>query len=75
MPGMPGTCLCTTSSCGTKAADLRPAMSLEDVDGAEFEHVSAAVRPGVKAVSLRDVANFTAESCTGVPDSGRPGTP
>jgi polygalacturonase len=60
---------------GTKAADLRPAMSLVDVDGAEFEHVSAAVRPGVKAVSLRDVANFTAESCTGVPDSGRPGTP
>ena len=58
-----------------KEADQRPPVSLEDVDGAGFEHVSAAPQAGVKAIVLRDVANFAAESCAGIPDSWRPGTP
>ncbi len=60
---------------GTKAADLRPPVSLVDVDGASFEHVSAPAQAGVKAIVLRDVAGFTSESCSGVADSGRPAAP
>jgi polygalacturonase len=59
----------------TKAADLRPSVRLEDVDGAEFEHVAAAAQAGAQTFSLADVANFTAQSCAGVPDSGSPAAP
>jgi hypothetical protein len=60
---------------GVAAADLRPPVSLEDVDGAEFEHVAAPLQPGVAGVSLAGVTAFTAESCAGTPDTGRRGAP
>jgi hypothetical protein len=58
---------------GLKAPDLRPPVLLEDVDGAAFEHLSAPPSQGAKAIELRGVEGFSAESCTGIPETGRPG--
>jgi polygalacturonase len=55
------------------ADDMRPPVYLEDVDGAEFEHLTALPVAGARTFALKDVANFSTESCAGVPDSGRPG--
>jgi polygalacturonase len=52
-----------------KAADLRNSVYLEDVDGAQFEHVESLSAPGSKIFSLKDVVGFSAQSCAGVPDS------
>ncbi len=53
-----------------KIPDGRPSVFLEDVDGAEFEHVTAVPRLGAKEFELRAVQNFSAESCPRVPDTG-----
>jgi polygalacturonase len=59
---------------GAAAADLRPPVSLVDVDGAQLEHVSAPLQPGVTGVSLSGVEGFSAESCSVAPEAGRTGT-
>ena len=59
---------------GAGAEDARPPVSLEDVAGAEFEHVSAAPSPGEKTFVLKKVAGFSVRSCPGVPDAERPKT-
>jgi polygalacturonase len=56
------------------AADARPPVALDDVSGAEFEHVRAAPSPGAVTFVLRKVAGFSVQSCPGVPDAERPGT-
>jgi polygalacturonase len=54
------------------AGDLRSPVFLEDVAGADFEHVAAqSAKPGATFV-LRVVSGFSAESCPGVPDVTRP---
>jgi polygalacturonase len=52
-----------------KVPDLRPSLYLEDVDGAQFEHVEAVPAPDAKTFSLKDVRRFSTQSCAGVPDT------
>jgi polygalacturonase len=54
----------------TKTEDLRNSVSLEDVDGAAFEHVEAVPSPGAKTFALRSVTRFSTQSCDGVADTG-----
>jgi hypothetical protein len=56
---------------GTRAADGRPSVTLEDVRGAEFEQASMPPSPGAKTFDLREVEDFRAQSCRGVPDTAR----
>jgi hypothetical protein len=58
-----------------KTADLRSSIHLEDIDGAEFEHVEALPSPAAKAFDLKDVARFSTQSCPGVPDTQSPSKP
>jgi polygalacturonase len=58
---------------GSVAVDQRSPVYLEDVKGAAFEHVTAHPAPGVPTFVLRDVGEFSAQSCPGVPDTVRPG--
>jgi hypothetical protein len=53
----------------TKAPDQRNSVYLEDVDGAQFEHVECLPSPGIKAFSLKGVDRFSTQSCPGVPDT------
>jgi polygalacturonase len=55
-----------------KADDQRPSVVLEDVAGAEFDHVKAAPSSGAKTFVLKNVAAFSAQSCPGVADAERP---
>jgi polygalacturonase len=56
----------------TASDDLRPPVVLEDVAGAEFDHVAAPAQPGTQAFILRKVDGFSNRSCPGVPDSPAP---
>jgi polygalacturonase len=53
----------------TRNPDLRSSVSLEDVDGMEFEHDEFAPSAGAKALVLKDVARLSIQSCDGIPDS------
>ena len=55
----------------TAASDLRPAIYLEDVSGAEFERVKAAPSAGAATFLLKGVQSFSARSCGGVADVDR----
>jgi len=52
-----------------RAADLRPSLALDDVEGAEFEHVKAPPSPGAKTFVLKNVSGLSVQSCLGVPDT------
>jgi polygalacturonase len=54
-----------------KADDFRPLVALEDVAGAEFDHLGSAPSPGAKTFVLKNVSGFSAQSCQGVPDTVR----
>src|SRR5271165_1078610 len=55
----------------TRAEDLRPSVVLEDVDGAEFEHLRATPSTSAKTFFLKKVIGFSAQSCQGVADTQR----
>jgi len=55
----------------TRTEDLRPSLVLDDVDGAEFEHVKAPPASGAKTFVLRKVSALSVQSCLGVPDTQR----
>ncbi len=52
-----------------KAPDRRNSIYLEDIDGAEFEHVESLPSTEAKAFVLKDVARLSTQSCSGVPDT------
>jgi hypothetical protein len=52
--------------------DRRPAFVLDDVRGADFQHVKAQKAAGVPTFVLRNVEDFTARGCTPVPDTKIP---
>ena len=51
------------------APDFRTSVYLEDVDGAQFEHMEALPSAGSKTFDLRGVDRFSTQSCAGVPDT------
>jgi polygalacturonase len=53
----------------TVKADARPPLVLNDVKGADFFRVTAPRAAGVPAFVLKDVAEFSARLCPGVPDT------
>ena len=55
----------------TLKEDLRPAMILDDVIGADFDHVTALPAAGTPAVVLKNVDGFVAHNCPGLPDTRR----
>ena len=55
----------------TLKEDLRPAIILDEVRRADFDHVKAPPAPGVPAVVLQEVDGFTARDCPGLPDTRR----
>jgi parallel beta-helix repeat protein len=55
----------------TMQADLRPAMILDDVVGADLDHVQAKPAAGVPTVVLKNVDGFAAHNCPGLPDTRR----
>jgi len=56
------------------ADDLRPSVTLDDVQGAGFEHVTALPSAGQKTFALANVSDFSVQSCAGVADSAGPKT-
>jgi hypothetical protein len=52
--------------------DRRPAFVLDDVSGADFQHVKAQKAAGVPTIVLRKVEDFTARACTPLPDTKIP---
>ena len=55
----------------TLKEDLRPAMMLDDVLGADFDHVKARPAAGAPTVVLKNVDGFVARDCPGLPDTRR----
>ena len=55
----------------TLADDLRPAIILDEVKSADFDHVNARSAAGVPTVVLKSVDAFTARDCAGLPDTRR----
>jgi polygalacturonase len=53
----------------TASDDFRPPVVLEDVAGAEFDHVTAPAQAGTVTFRLKNVNAFSNRSCPGVPDS------
>jgi polygalacturonase len=51
--------------------DLRPAIILDDVAGADFDHVKAQPAAGTPTVVLKNVDGFVAHNCPGLPDTRR----
>ena len=51
--------------------EMRPVMVLNDVDGADFDHVKARRTPEVPFFVLRKVSDFAVRNCTGLPDTRR----
>jgi polygalacturonase len=49
--------------------DMRPALVLDDVDGADFHAVKARRGPDVPFFVLRGVRDFAVHNCEGVPDT------
>jgi polygalacturonase len=52
-----------------RSPDLRSSVSLEDVDGAQFEHDEFVPSEGAKEFAVKDVGRLTVQSCAGAPDS------
>ncbi len=52
--------------------DRRPAFVLDDVSGADFQHVKAQKAAGVPTIVLKNVKDFTARGCTPLPDTKIP---
>jgi hypothetical protein len=48
--------------------DRRPAFVLEDVSGADFQHVKAQKAADVPTIVLKNVEDFTTRGCTPLPD-------
>jgi polygalacturonase len=59
----------------TTSDDLRPPVALEDVTGAEFDHLKTPLQAGVATFRLTKVEGFSNRSCPGVPDSPSPTAP
>jgi len=57
---------------GFMREDRRPAFVLEDVSGADFQHVKAQKAAGIPTIVLRKVEDFTARACTPLPDTKIP---
>jgi polygalacturonase len=57
---------------GFMQEDRRPAFVLDDVSGADFQHVKAQKASGVPTLVLRKVEDFTARACTPLPDTKIP---
>jgi hypothetical protein len=55
----------------TLKEDLRPSVILDDVAGADFDHVKALPASGVPTVVLKNVDGFAARDCPGLPDTRR----
>ena len=55
----------------TASPDLRPAIYLEDVDGAQFERVKASPSAGETMFLLKGVRGFSTRSCPGVANTDR----
>ena len=55
----------------TMAEDLRPAIILEEVVGADLDHVKTLPAAGVPTVVLRNVEGFVAHACPGLADARR----
>lgn len=53
---------------GYMQPDQRPAFVLDDVDGADFQHVSAQVASGASTFVLKNAKNFTVQSSTPIAD-------
>jgi polygalacturonase len=51
--------------------DLRPALILDEVKSADFDHVKAVPASGVPTVVLKNVDGFAAHDCPGLPDTRR----
>jgi polygalacturonase len=52
----------------TEKEDFRPAFFLEDVQGADFEHVRWSHQPAAPSFRLRSVSDFNVRRCAPVPD-------
>ncbi len=52
--------------------DRRPAFVLDDVEGADFQHVKAQKANGVSTIVLKNVKDFTSHGCTPLPDTQIP---
>ena len=57
---------------GFMKEDRRPAFVLDDVSGADFQHVKAQKAAGVPTIVLKNVEDFTARGCTPLPDAKIP---
>ncbi len=57
---------------GFMQEDRRPAFVLDDVSGADFQHVKAQKATGIPTIVLRKVEDFTARACTPLPDTKIP---
>jgi polygalacturonase len=57
---------------GFMQEDRRPAFVLDDVSGADFQHVKAQKATGVPTIVLKNVQDFTARGCTPLPDTQIP---
>ena len=57
---------------GFMQEDRRPAFVLDDVDGADFQHVKAQKPAGVSTIVLKKVKNFTSRGSTPLPDTHIP---
>jgi len=57
---------------GFMQEDRRPAFVLDDVKGADFQHVKAQKAAGVSTIVLKNVENFTSRGCTPLPDTQIP---
>jgi len=51
--------------------ESRPPITLYDVAGAHFEHVSVQAGAGTAVFALNKVTDFSVEKCTGLPDTQR----
>jgi hypothetical protein len=51
--------------------EMRPPIVLNDVAGADFDHVKARRTPDVPFFILRNVSDFTLHNCPGVTDTNR----
>ena len=53
--------------------DARPAVRLQDVAGADLEHVTLPRTPGAPAIVLRRLTDFFLRNSPGLADTRRPG--
>jgi hypothetical protein len=55
----------------TLKEDFRPAIILDEVVGADFDHVKAPPAAGASTVVLKNVEGFATHACPGLPDTRR----